>query len=187
PFITEEIYTALPHTSESIMISSYPKYDEGLAFPKDEADFSKIMDVIKKVRVMRGDMNVPPSKKTKMYIESTYSAVFEKGADFIKRLASAEEVITGTSFDISGAVQVVTDSARVLIPMAELVDTEKERARLNKELEAVEKDIAVLKGRLENEQFTSKAPAKIIEQEREKLGKAADKKANIEQSLSNLK
>lgn len=187
PFITEEIYLALPHTSESIMISEYPKYSEALVFSQDEAEFSKIMDVIKKVRVMRGDMNVPPSKKTKMYIESPYSAVFDKGADFIKRLASAEEVITGESFDIEGAVQVVTDSARVLIPMAELVDTEKERARLNKELEAVEKDIAVLKGRLENEQFTSKAPAKIIEQEREKLGKAVDKRTNIEQSLANLK
>ncbi len=187
PFITEEIYTALPHSSDSIMISEYPKYSEKLVFTQDEAEFTKIMDVIKKVRVMRGDMNVPPSKKTKMYIESPYSSVFDKGSDFIKRLASADEVITGESFDIEGAVQVVTDSARVLIPMAELVDTEKERARLNKELEAVEKDISVLKGRLENEQFTSKAPAKIIEQEREKLGKAVDKRANIEQSLANLK
>ena len=137
PFITEEIYSAIPHSCDSIMISPYPTFSENLVFAKDEAEFSKLMEVIKKVRVMRGDMNVPPSKKTKMYIETQFSDIFEKGADFIKRLASAEEVITGASFNIDGAVQVVTDSARVFIPMAELVDTEKEKARLTKELDGV--------------------------------------------------
>ncbi len=186
PFITEEIYSAIPHSCDSIMISPYPTFSENLVFAKDEAEFSKLMEVIKKVRVMRGDMNVPPSKKTKMYIETQFSDIFEKGADFIKRLASAEEVITGASFNIDGAVQVVTDSARVFIPMAELVDTEKEKARLTKELDGVNRDIELLSGRLGNEQFVNKAPAKVIELEREKLAKAQDKKANIEQSLANL-
>lgn len=186
PFITEEIYSAIPHSCDSIMISPYPTFSENLVFAKDEAEFSKLMEVIKKVRVMRGDMNVPPSKKTKMYIETQFSDIFEKGADFIKRLASAEEVITGASFNIDGAVQVVTDSARVFIPMAELVDTEKEKARLTKELDGVNRDIELLSGRLGNEQFVNKAPAKVIELEREKLAKAQNKKANIEQSLANL-
>lgn len=186
PFITEEIYQALPHNSESIMIASWPVYSEKLVYDDEEADFAKIMDVIREIRVMRGEMNVPPSKKTSVYIETSLIETFGKGEDFIKRLASAENVEIGEAFQIDGAVQVVTDSARVLIPMAELVDKEKELERLNRELAAIEKEIAMLEGRLSNEQFTSKAPANVVEQEREKLQKAKDKKMNIEQSISKL-
>ncbi|MEG1651720.1 MAG: valine--tRNA ligase, partial [Oscillospiraceae bacterium] len=159
PFITDEIYSALPHSCESIMIADFPIFSEALVFERDEADFSKIMDLIKAVRVLRGDMNVPPSKKATMYIETKLEKTFEKGTSFIQRLASADKVVIGESFDIDGAVQTVTDSARILIPMAELVDKDKEYARLTKELEGLNKEIAQLSGRLNNEQFTTKAPA----------------------------
>ena len=187
PFITEEIYEAIPHSCESIMISPYPEFTEKLVFTKDEEAFSRIMDVIKEIRVMRGEKNVPPGKKTSVYIETSLKDTFEEGAVFIKRLASAEEIRIGDSFDIDGAVQLVTDSARILIPLAELVDTQKELERLGRELAAVDKEIASLNGRLENKQFVSKAPKNVVEAERDKLNKAKDKKTNIEQSISNLK
>ncbi len=186
PFITEEIYDALPHSCGSIMISPFPVFREDLVFAQDEADFSRIMDLIKAVRALRSGMNVPPSKKAAMYIETKSPEIFEKGVAFIQRLAGADKVTIGESFEVEGAVQAVTDSARALIPMADLVDREKELARLNKELAAAEKEIAALSGRLSNEQFTSKAPAHVIEAEREKLKKAQDKKENIEQSIAKL-
>ncbi len=186
PFITEEIYGALPHSSESIMIAPYPIYHEDLVFEQEENDFSKIMAVIKAVRVLRNEMNVPPSKKAAMFIETKQPDVFAKGVAFMQRLASADTVEIGGPFEVEGAVQTVTDAARILIPMADLVDREKELARLTKELAAVDKEIASLAGRLGNEQFTSKAPANVIESEREKLQRAQDKKANIEQSVAKL-
>ncbi len=187
PFITEEIYGAIPHSCESIMISKFPVYDEKLDFSADEEDFNKIMDAIKAVRAVRADMNVPPSKKATLNIETQFADIFSQGTDFFKRLASADAVNIAASFPSDGCVTALTHCARILIPMAELVDTEKELARLNKELANVQKDIELVNGRLSNEQFTSKAPAKIIELEREKLQKALEKKAIVEQSIANLK
>lgn len=186
PFITEEIYTALPHSADSIMISSFPQYDDNLSFPQEEENFAKVMDAIKAVRALRADMNVPPSRKASLYIESRFSEVFAGCASFMQRLASADKVETGESFDIPGAVQAVTDCARILIPMEELVDREKEVARLNKELESINKEIFSFTARLSNEQFVSKAPANVVEAEHEKLRKAEEKKAIIENSISSL-
>ncbi len=187
PFITEEIYSALPHSEESIMISAWPTFHEELVFEQDEQDFSKIMDLIRAVRVLRSGMNVPPSKRAKMYIETQLSGVFEKGVPFIQRLASADEVVIGNSFELDDAAQTVTDSARILIPMAELVDKDKELARLTKELAAVVKDFTGLSARLANENFVNKAPANVVALERERLGKLEDKKALIEASIAKLK
>ncbi|MEG2083466.1 MAG: class I tRNA ligase family protein, partial [Oscillospiraceae bacterium] len=189
PFITEEIYQAIPHSCESIMISEFPTYDETLVFETEEAEFSKIMDVIKAVRVLRADMNVPPSKKTTIYIETPLADVFARGEVFIKRLAGAERVVISASADISaeGTAQTVTDCARVLIPMAELVDTEKELLRLQNELAKAQKEITSLEARLANEQFTSKAPSNVIEGERDKLARAVERRSNIEQSIAKLK
>ncbi len=186
PFITEELYLALPHKDESIMISAFPTYDPALDFPSEEEGFSKIMDAIKAVRVLRGDMNVPPSKKASLYIETPLRGLFESGAEFMRRLAGADRVEVSDSFEIEGAAQAVTDSARILIPMDELVDREKELERLRRELAAVEKEIAAVSGRLANPQFVGKAPEKVVAGEREKLGRAEDKRKNILAGIEKL-
>ncbi|MEG1757313.1 MAG: valine--tRNA ligase [Oscillospiraceae bacterium] len=187
PFITEEIYGSIPHSCDSIMISEYPVFDEKLVFSSEQGDFTKVMELIKAVRVMRAGMNVPPSKKTHLYIETKFVHVFEGCSDIISRLANAEKVIVGSEFSSEGAVQVATDAARALLPLNELVDKDKEVARLNKELASCEKDIAALSSRLSNEQFTSKAPPAVIAQERDKLEKANEKKKNINESLAAYK
>ncbi|MBR2739792.1 MAG: valine--tRNA ligase [Oscillospiraceae bacterium] len=186
PFITEAIYEALPTSSESIMISRWPEYDSSLCFAEDTERFSKIMDIIKAVRAIRAEKNVQPSKLLDISIETQETDVFEAGSEFIKRLAKASTVSVGTGFDIPDAVQAVTDSARALIPLSELVDREKELARLKKELKAVEKDMAGLEGRLSNPQFLSKAPENVVAGERDKLEKLTAKKANIIESIAKL-
>ena len=132
-------------------------------------------------------MNVPPSKKASIYIETTYSDTFEHGKPYIERLASASSVAVGDSFDIDGAVTIISDGAKILIPLDELVDKEKELARLQKELEKVEKDIASLEKKLSNENFTSKAPEQVIAAERAKLAKAQERLEIIKASMEQFK
>ena len=163
PFITEEIWQALPHEGESIMVSAWPVYTPSLAFAKEEADFEKVMDAIRAVRNRRAEMNVPPSRKAQLCIATGEPEVFEQGRPFLQRLASASEVTVADSFTMEGAVQVITNAARIFIPMDELVDKEKEIARLNKEKEKVEKEIGVLSKKLDNPGFVSKAPAAVVE------------------------
>ncbi|KAA3379219.1 class I tRNA ligase family protein, partial [Akkermansia muciniphila] len=124
-----------PHTGESIMVASFPEYDEALSFTKEEAEFEKIMVAIKAIRNQRSQMNIPPSKKAGVYIETAETAVFEMGKPFFQRLASASTVEVAERFGLEVAVRVITDAARMLIPTDELVDKEKERARLTKERE----------------------------------------------------
>ena len=184
PFITEEVWQALPHEGESIMISAWPEYSEALDFAADEAAFSRIMDAIASVRVRRAEMNVPPSKKTTLYIETEYADDFRAGSEYIKQLASASDVEVGTLPALEGAVQIITSAAKMAIPLAELVDREKELARLGREREAVEKDISMISGKLANEKFVSKAPEKVVEAERVKLAAAKDKLAKILDSIN---
>ena len=186
PFITEEIYSALPVSCESIMISAWPTASEALSFEEEERRFEKIMDLIKAVRVIRAEKNVPPSKLVDLCVETAETDTFTMGAEFIKRLAKAGSVEIGTQFDIPDAVQAVTDTARALIPLSELVDREKELARLNKELASTEKDMAGLSARLSNEQFLSKAPANVVAGEKEKLEKLQAKKDLILDSIAKL-
>ncbi len=131
-------------------------------------------------------MNVPPSKKAKLFITTEYAGVFAQAVPFLQRLAFASEVEIETGFEPESAVQVITSEARVFIPLSELVDTEKELARLKKEKEAAEKEIAMLKAKLNNAGFTAKAPAAVVEGEREKLAKAEEKLLKIEESLKAL-
>jgi len=183
PFITEEVWQALPHEGESIMISSWPEYDEALSFADEEAAFSRIMDAIASVRVRRAEMNVPPSKKTSLYIETEHADDFRAGSEYIKQLASASEVIVGELPALEGAVQIITAAAKMAIPMAELVDREKELERLGREKAAAEKEIAIVSGKLSNGNFVAKAPEKVVEAERAKLAAAQDKLAKIVESI----
>ena len=184
PFITEEIWQALPHQGESIMVSQWPRYKEELNFAAQEQQFEKLMDAIKAVRARRSEMNVPPSKKATLFIETSFEDVFRQGCAFLERLAWADAVEIGSSFDAEGCVQVITDSARIFIPLAQLVDREKEIARLSKEKADCQKDIYFLSGKLNNPGFVAKAPEKVIAVEREKLAKAQERMAKIEESLA---
>ena len=187
PFITEEIWLALPHEGESIMISEWCKYDEALNFPVEEEAMERVMSAIKAVRNRRAEMNVPPSKKAKLYIATKYVDEFKNGSVFMNRLAYASEIEIGDSFEIEGSVCVITESAKIFIPLNELVDFEAERARLQKELDAAKKDLQFVENKLNNPGFVAKAPEKVIAQEREKQAKHQAKIAMLEESLEKLK
>lgn len=184
PFITEEIWQALPNDCESIMVAKWPEYSEALNFSAEEREFERIMEVIKAVRIRRAEMNVPPSKKASLHIETRFGETFEQCKAFLSRLASASAVEVAEKQEIEGAVQVITDSARVFIPMEELVDREKELARLEKEKAGCQKDIALFEGKLGNEGFLAKAPASVVETERGKLEKLRERLSKLEESMA---
>ena len=186
PFITEEIWQALVNDGTAIMVQDFPTYDEALDFGAEEAEFEKIITAIRAIRNCRSELNVPPSKKAKLYIETAEPEVFAKGEMFFKSLASASEVNITDKFDGKDCQTAVTDSARFFIPLSEIIDSDKERARLEKEKQKVQKDLDFLRGKLNNQGFISKAPEKLIEAEKEKLRKAEEKMAKIEESLNAL-
>ena len=186
PFITEEIWQTLPHDGESIMISAWPEYDPAYSFEAEEAEMERIMTAVRAIRNRRAEMNVPPSRKAKVYIATAYKPAFEHGSVFMQRLASASEVEVADSFELDGAVCIVTADAKIYIPMGELVDLEAEKARLNKELAAVEKDLAFVNGKLSNENFVAKAPAAVVEAQREQKTRYEEKIAMLKESIAKL-
>ena len=186
PFITEEIWQALPHEGRSIMVSKWPVADEKLDFAAEETEFERIMAVIRAIRNRRAEMNVPPSKKAKVCIATEYGDTFRSGAVFMERLASASAVEVGESFQIPGAVTVVTADAKVYIPMSDLIDFAAEKARLEKELESARRDVEFARKKLDNPSFVEKAPAAVVEKERAAEQKALDKIAHLEDSLKSL-
>lgn len=163
PYITEEIWQTLPHDGEALIVAKWPEYDEALAFPAEAADMEKVMAVIRAVRVRRNEMNVPPSKKAHIYIETAQSAPYAEGSEFIARLAYGSAVEIGASFAVEGAVTAVTDDAKALLPMDDLVDKAAEIARLTKELQNAQKQLDNVNAKLANEKFTSKAPQNVID------------------------
>ncbi|MBQ2613741.1 MAG: valine--tRNA ligase [Clostridia bacterium] len=188
PFITEEIWQALPHEGESIMIADFPVYDATLKNEKAEADMLMIMESIKGIRNIRNEMNVPPSKKSTVYIVTDNTEVFTAGTSFYTKLASASEVQVQT--DKSGipenAVSVAVPGAEILLPLDELVDKEKELARLTKEKERLEGEIKRVQGKLNNKGFTDKAPAAVVEEERKKGEKYQAMLETVLESLAKL-
>ena len=188
PFITEEIYRALPGTEETIMTQQWPQFTAELDFAQDEADFAKLMDFIKAVRTIRADMNVHPAKRTSMIIETNAMEAFGRGGEYLAKFAFATDVSLTEKYtgETTGMVQVITDAARGFIPMMELIDREKELARLNKEKEVAEKDIAMFQRQLSNEGFVNKAPAQVVEEIRQKLARATEKLARVEESIAAL-
>jgi len=186
PYITEEIWSAVSDSDVPCILSAFPTYDEKLDFAVEEAQFEKIIAAIRGIRNRRAEMNVPPSKKAALHIETAEAEIFEQGRLFFERLASAAEIVIADKVDMPDAVTVVTDCARIFIPMDELVDKEKELARLNKEKAAVQKDIDFSSNKLNNAGFVAKAPAQQVEAEKAKLAKAQEKMAKIEQSIAAL-
>ena len=189
PFITEEIWQTIPHETEgkTIMLEKYPEYDESLNFPNEAQDMKKVMEAITAIRTQRNEMNVPPSKKAKLFIATSTPDTFSQGVKFFEKLASASGVEIGDAFEIEGAVTVVTGDAKIYIPMEELVDKEAELARLNKELKQVEKMLAQDEGKLNNPGFMSKAPEKVIEKIKSQAEKEREKIALINAAIESLK
>ncbi len=186
PFITEEIWQNIPNDCETIMMSKFPVYMEELNFADDEREFTRIMDAIKAIRNVRTEKNIPPSKKSAIFVETEYVDTFNKGASFFERLASASEVNVGNSFEVENSALAVTDSCKVHIPMGDLIDKDKELERLNREKAACETDIKVISGKLNNEGFVARAPEKVVAAEREKLAKAQERMEKILESIKAL-
>ncbi len=170
PFITEEIWQALPHEGDTITHAAYPVYKEELDFPDEVRSMKLVMDAIRNIRNTRSGMNVPPSRKAQVIIVTGHKDVFENGAVFFERLASAASVkVQADESNIpADAVAIVTEGAKVYIPLGELVDKEKELERLNKEKDRLLGEIKRVEGKLANEKFVAKAPAKLVEEEKEK-------------------
>ena len=177
PFITEEIYQALPHTAEDkgefIMLQKWPEYRAELSFPQEEEAMGLIIDAITAIRAHRNEMNVAPSKKVHYTIATAHADTFARGISFFKRLASASDV-TVADANIptpDGSIEVVTHAARVLMPLAELVDFEKELARIAKEKANAEKQLAGIENKLSNQGFIAKAPEAVVNGAREDAAK----------------
>ena len=170
PFITEEIWQALPHEGESIMISSFPNFNEEFKNVSAFEDMQLIMESIKGIRNIRNEMNVPPSKKATLYIVTDKADVFNQGTVFYTKLASASEVIVqADKTNIpENSVSVASPGGEFLLPLDELVDKAKELERLEKEKTRLEAEIKRVNGKLSNKGFTDKAPAAVVEEERKK-------------------
>ena len=184
PFITEEIWQAIPHEGKFLMLADWPKYDESLNFGAEAAHMESVMNAIRSIRNRRAEMNVPPSKKSTLYVVSDKGEIFRQGEGFICRLAYADKVIICET-DPEGhenMVCVVTNDAKLYIPLEELIDFEKELARLEKEKANCLKQIAMFEGKLSNEAFVSRAPEKVVAEQREKLEKNRALLAQLEES-----
>ncbi len=191
PFITEEIYQSLPHDSESIMIAAYPDAAGIPAFAAESEDMARVIDAIRAIRTRRAEMNVAPSRKAKVYIATKHQSCFSAAAGFFGRLASASEVIVADAFAadmVSGdnAVQIITDSAAIFLPMADIIDFEKEKARLTAEQKKLEDEIARIEKKLSNQGFVSKAPAAVVEGEKAKMEKYRENLAGVMAALAKL-
>jgi len=189
PFITEEIWQHLPHEGQSIMISKWPEYDENYRFDEEEKQMLMIMDAIKNIRNIRAEMNVAPSKKAKLYIVTSYHNIFEQGKTFFEKLAGASEVVFMDQEEgiPENAVSVVTEGAKMFMPLDDLVDRQKEIERLEKERQNLEKELERVNSKLNNEGFISKAPAHVVEAEKEKREKYSAMLEKVLESLNALR
>ena len=186
PFITEEIYQAIPHSDESIMISEYPKAENIASYPDAVEDVDRIISAIGAIRTRRAEMNVPPSKKAKLFVVTKYEDSFEKTAKILEKLASASEVIIAKEYTKDDAVAIATDAGHLYIPLAEVIDFEKEKARLTAEMKKNDGEIERIEKKLSNEGFVSKAPAAVIEGERKKLAKYFEVREALTAALEKL-
>ena len=187
PYITEEIWSNINVSDKMLIVSDYPEYDEKLDFGNECRSMDRVIDAIRSVRNTRTGMNVPPSRKAKLYIVSEYTDSFnEKTSKFFERLASASEVEVVTSYDAEGAVSIVSDGAKIFVPMTEMVDLEKERERLEKERQTALSEIERVDKKLSNASFVDKAPAAVVEAEKAKKEKYTEMLNNVEEMLKNL-
>jgi len=189
PFITEEIWQALPHEGDFLMLASWPVYKAELCFPEEEKATEMVMDAIRAVRSRRAEMNVPPSKRARLLVSTAEEASFRMGSAMLQRLGYGSEVEilpAGVSTEAEGMVTVSTYSANIMMPLSELVDLEKERARVEREIKKHQADLDKLTTKLNNPGFVAKAPDTIIAAEREKCDKLSALLAKLSEQLQNL-
>ena len=190
PFLTEEIWQALPHEGDYLMLQKWPERRAELEFPAEEKAVDLLIDAIRAVRGKRAELNVPPSKKAHLTVSSGEMDVFTQGIPLLKRLAYASEVtvvgVTEAPEGEKGMTSVITPVARVFMPMAELVDLEKEKARIQKELEQKKKALAGLESKLSNPAFLSKAPESVVAAERERADTLRALMTKLEESAASL-
>ena len=187
PFVTEEIWQSLPHEGEALIVAPWPEYEEGHAFPQAEVEMKKVMELITAVRTRRSEMNVPPSKKAHLMVETAAPQAFVTEQEAIARLAYCSSVEVGEHFEqTEGSVTVVTAACRGYLPMDDLVDKKAETARLQKELEGAKKQLATAQAKLQNEKFISKAPQNVIDGVKDNAEKLQEKVRMIEESLKAL-
>ena len=189
PFITEEIWQALPNEGGFLISAQWPVYREEFRFAAEEEAMEAVKDAISSVRARRAEMNVPPSKKAKMLIVTKDPAIYEQGSHFITRLAYASEVTVGTQApeSLAGMVSVVTHNANVYMPLAELVDLEKERERIAKEIAKAEENLERIEKKLSNAGFVDKAPEAVVNAEREKAEKMRTLISKLQESAEAMK
>ena len=186
PFITEEIYQALPHTDESIMISKYPTAEEMKSYALASADVDRIIAVITAIRTRRAEMNVPPSQKAKLFVVTKYEDSFKASEKILEKLASVSELNIVEKYESDDAVVIATDAGTLYIPLADVIDFEKEKARLTAEMKKNDGEIERLEKKLSNEGFVAKAPAAVIEGERLKLKKYLEVRESLTAALKKL-
>ena len=187
PFITEEIYQALPKcdgAEDILMTAQWPEYTEALSFPAEESAMEAVMDLIRAIRARRAEMKVPPSKKAELMIVTDQAEPYQQGLHFIQRLAYASNVTFPETApaDVTGLVSVVTHDATAYLPLSELVDLAAERERIAKELEKAKNGLRITEGKLANEKFVAHAPENVVNAEREKVAKYQELIAKLEES-----
>ena len=184
PFITEEIWQSLPHEGDFLMTAQWPKYEDAMHFPAEEAAMEAVMDTIKAIRARRAEMNVPPSKKAEVLLVTATPDIYVQGQHFIQRLAYASEVrfAAAAPADLSGQVTVVTHNATAYLPLSELVDFQAELERIAKEREKAANGLRIVEQKLSNEAFVSKAPEAVVKVEKEKAEKFRELIAKLDES-----
>ena len=192
PFITEEIYGGLPGENlpfdkASIMIQKYPEFSDSLDFPEESKDTERVIEAIKAIRARRSEMGVAVSRRVNVYIVTKYPESFKNAGIFFERLAGASSLEITDDYKEEGAVQIVTDSAVIYIPLSDMVDFKAELVRLEGELKSVCGEIARAEGKLSNKGFVEKAPAQVVEAERAKLEKYKEKKAGVEAAIASVR
>ena len=189
PFITEEIWQSIPHEGEALIVAQWPEVRADLTFKAECDQMESVMDAIRAIRNRRTEMNVPPSKKAALFVLTSKPQIFHEGEGFLQRLAYADEVtlLDAEPVNLDGMVTITTAEAKLYIPMGQLVDVEKELARINKELESQKKFLTSLEAKLSNEKFVSRAPEAVVNAEKEKAAKTRDLIAQLTESLEAMK
>ncbi len=191
PFITEEIFTTIQSEEETIMLSAWPVFEDKFNFEKEEKAIELIKSAVKSIRNVRTEMNVAPSKKAKVFVVSENDDVintFENGKVFFASLAHASEVVIQKNKDniSDDAVSAVIHDGVIYMPFAELVDIAKEKERLTKEKEKLIKEVERVEKKLSNQGFVSKAPEKVIAEEKAKMEKYSNMLSQVEEQIKRL-
>ena len=190
PFITEELYQSLPNAEETIMRASWPKYTNDFQFAEEAEEMEGVMDVIRSIRNLRAEMNVPPARRTAVYMvtPAENAPAFEMARAYLMKLAGAENVIVQQDKGgiPKGAVNAVCAMGEAFIPLDQLIDIDKEIERVNKEINRMKGEVARAEGKLGNPGFVAKAPEKVINEEKNKLDVAKDMLAKLEHRLAEL-